>query len=210
MKIFKNNRKVSVESADTVVKKGAVQKLVVKGSWENCRWNERWLELCNGEIRYCWEEGGGIIDRIAAGAVACVKDFSQVQHGTNRRISNSDSQYSLRFQHQWTMAKFVLDSFSQKKLDPQELQRCFMITIKPGDSPGREYLFRAESTDEAVEWVKEIKRAISEAAPQPKSQVQLIRDWFWRLYHSHAFFVISTLLIGLNFTAFVYEAQVRD
>jgi hypothetical protein len=213
MQVFKKNRKV--EEWVDIEKKGAVQKLVVKGGWENCRWNERWLELSDGEIRYCWDEGGGVIDRIAAGATASVRDFSQTQdqRGTNRRINISESLYnmSMRIQQQWMLANFVLDSFSQKKLDSQELHRYFLITVTPGDSPGtgREYLFRAESTDDAVEWVHEIKRAISLAQPQPKSHVQTIRDWFWRLYHTRTFFIISTLLIGLNFMAFVYAAQVN-
>ena len=92
--------RVAHDSDSDSLKSAFVQKLVMKGEWEERRWNDRWLQLNGTEIRYCWEKDGRTIDRIQAQQITGVEllgdrvtSSNAIENGTS---SNGNSSPSIR------------------------------------------------------------------------------------------------------------------
>ena len=186
------------------LKKGAVQKLVLKGGWEDRRWNDRWLELSENEIRYCFEEGlpgetGKVIDHIKPAAVSRVQSLvSQAKDLYNIKSKNVPDENSI-----W-------DIVSSFKLDfPDELSACFLIATKSHDGAGREYLLRTTSIEETSDWIDKINRVVLAASPPPETFIGRLRRAIRKIYDSGFFRILVLILIFFNFMAFVYDTQVR-
>jgi hypothetical protein len=183
------------------VKKGAVQKLVVKGRWEDRRWNDRWLELDTSEIRYCWEEGKPI-DRMKAKSIECMSMVNADTAETENHANRSDRNLLLESTSIWNIV------LAQRQDFPEELSSCFLLATTSKESAGREYLLRTKSPSETSEWVREINSIIDNAQPPPETVISRIRGSVFRVYHSPPFRVLVLLLIALNFLAFIYDTQV--
>ena len=181
------------------LKKGAVQKLVLKGRWEDRRWNDRWLELDADEIRYCWEEGKPI-DRMKAECIQCMSMLNPDTAETKGHENKSNAHLILESTSIWNIVLAHRHDFS-------ELSTCFLLATTSKESAGREYLLRTTSPSETLEWVREISSIIDDARPPPETVISRIRGAVFRVYHSPPFRVLVLFLIALNFSAFIYDTQ---
>ena len=197
------------------VKKGPVQKLVLKGGWENRKWNDRWIELTKNGIRYCWKEGKRI-ENIYANSIKCVKHLNQDQDVNERRRSLGNGDHGRRSvdngisgKHMPTLSSiWPIILHHSREEDAGELQNGFFIQTFTGQHPGREYFFRTKSQEEASDWIQSIQTVMSEAALKPRTLYARARSEMLQVFDSDVFAIVTTLLIALNFFAYVYDTQV--
>ena len=187
------------------VRKGHVQKLVLKGGWDNRKWNDRWLEISKTELHYCWK-AGSIIDKIEANSVQCIKLLSQDHEAIEHRRSSENVGNGKHLPALTSIWPIIL---RHSRDHSEELRHGFFIQTVTGQHAGREYFFRTSTQDEASEWVDRIHAVMSEAATKPKSMFVTARDAARQLFDSNIYGVVTTLLISLNFAAYVYETQVQ-
>lgn len=190
-----------------VFQKGPVQKLVLKSGWENRKWNDRWIELLKGEFRYCWREGSPI-DCISASAISGIK----IWQDENRFNEPQDCAGALQETNLTSSAeniKSIWPKITAAGADQaDELQNGFLIQTVSGEHAGREYFFRTSSQEEALSWIASIKTMLKDAQPKPNTAYVTVRRITRCAFESMGFTIITTMLILLNFSAFVYDTQV--
>jgi hypothetical protein len=201
-------------------KSGPVQKLVLKGDWQGRKWNDRWLELGVGELRYCWKEGHQI-DRIAARSIQCIKTLDDPNGGLE--VCNSEEMQ----EEVQTMSSLSLGSFnssmknlaSVRSIWPMiarngveyryELENGFLLQTGGGNQIGREYFFRTNSRADSLRWIGWIKTMIRDAQPRPKTAYSIARTATRNVFETAGYTVVTTMLILLNFSAYVFDTQVH-
>ena len=200
-----NRGRAKVDAENNILRSGPVQKLVLKGPWDERRWNDRWLEMQRGLVKYQWFEGGDKpIDTIYAGNISCIRSVivEDQSIATNGGHANHPRKGSFK-------TPSVLDIVSgHTKDDTEELSSCFYLKSQADDSTYREYVFRVESPSQCKAWVEHIQKMIVAAAPPPITLAYRLRMLVHYIFHSRPFQVFVTLLIAVNFLAFVYAAQV--
>jgi hypothetical protein len=209
---LRRNFMVSPENAG-VLKKGPVEKLVLKGAWENRKWNDRWIELLKGEFRYCWKEGSRI-DSIAASSISSVKTLHDQNDGLeihDERLGDEDYVHSFPMNVKYwnaTTQSIWPTIVENSAEDMQELQNGFLLQTISGDHVGREYFFRTSTHEEAISWIGSIRAMVIAAQPRPKTAYTIARAVTRKIFQSPGFTIITTMLILLNFSAFVFDTQV--
>ena len=196
-----------IQNASNIQRSGMVQKLVLKDSWNERRWNVRWLEIHSDSLRYLQEEGDPQpIDDIPAAnipQVACIIGDG-LEHNVRERTFMSKGSGKLMFPATPVRDTVVAHANNHQ----EELRTCFYLMSHAADGTSREYVFRVESESRCRSWVTQIKQMIAEARPRPPSIFQRMRQWVHAVFHSRLFQILVTLLIALNFLAFIYIAQV--
>ncbi len=200
----------------TDLPKGPVQRLVVSdGSWQDRRWNERWLaaEVGNNgskpvsfqfmELCYYSEDNGQLIHRISSEEICTVKvinDQSQRQNDLKAIDSFNVGDNQLADSKLWSI---VLNHFD----DFDDLQYGFLIITRPrGNAKAKEYFFKARTAGECKTWVELITKMID------SNKIQT--HWFSKVrsscrgfYHSTKFQIAAGLMIYVNFITNVIAAQ---
>jgi hypothetical protein len=184
LSLFHRGR-IKNEAENSIIRSGAVQKLVLKGSWDERRWNDRWLEIHKGLLKYQWFEGGDKpIDTIAAlniPHVACI--IENASDGSNVPI-NSARNGSFKLSS-------VLDTVCNHLKDhSEELGSCFYLKSQVDDGTFREYVFRVGSPEECKLWVEQIRSMIVDAKPPPLTLIRRFRNLVHSVFHSRPFQVL--------------------
>lgn len=184
--------------------KGKVQKLVIKtGSWEDRKWNDRFLEIRGSTVQYCfWQNGivGKVIDKIEVLHITRLSAFSM-------DLSDALDQLNLSIS-----ASFPQATWQQIVQNTAELcgvlQNCFLIRVESGNRMVRDYVIRTSTVEEAKLWVETIKKMVVHYSPPPQSILSQSRRILRPIIDSIAVQVFFGLIICLNFIAFMYETQV--
>ena len=190
---------------EAFVRKGPVQKLVLKGGWSNRKWNDRWIELSKHELHYCWKAGKGI-DRIDLKSIQCVKLLNQDSEALEHRHSFENGENSKRLPLLSSTWPIILH---HSRENAAELQNGFFLQTNAGQHAGREYFFRTRTQEEASEWISSIQTVMADAAARHKTLYGIARNTARRVFDSNLYAVLTTLLIALNFFLYVYYTQVR-
>jgi hypothetical protein len=206
MKSFRSTFRVSPLQQGGCINKGAVEKLVLKGGWEQRKWNRRYLEIDKTDIKYGWYEGSEHIEKISATSIthitAVFQDGRISAPRELKEVSDNNRHNNLILKSIWP----VLTELSSECAE--ELRNAFYVRICTTDQAGREYIFRTSNQQEMLSWVQSIMDMIAEAAPQPKTLPAKIRKAVRVAFDSTPFRVATTLLIALNFSSSVYQTQV--
>ena len=209
---FRRNFRVSPGNPGAC-KKGPVQKLVLKGSWEQRKWIDRWIELDRiaGVFRYCFKEGSHI-DTIAASSVKCIRTFQDqnggLPHSTGEVQDFFPSSSSMNEKNCPTIKSIWPSIIENSSENYNELEHGFLIQTITGEHAGREYFFRTNTQEEALYWIESIRSMIRDAQPRPRTAYSIARSTARQIFESLAFTVITTMLILLNFSAYVFDTQV--
>ena len=195
------SRRVAPEN---FVRKGPVQKLVLKGGWDNRKWNDRWIEISDSEFFYCWK-AGSVIDKVQADSIQCVKLLNQDETLDRRR----SFQVAKSSKHLPSLSSIWPILVHHSRVDAEELQNGFFIQTGVGQHAGREYFFRARTQEEASAWIKSIQALMASGVAKPKSLYAITRSTMRKVFDSNVYGVVTVLLIALNFFAYVYETQAR-
>ena len=203
---FLRRPRIHNEPVDPVLKDCTVQKLVLKGAWEDRRWNDRRLILYKNRVCYLWNKGEKIIDQISA------ENISQLaaMYEEMNQLGAPASSPHLRKGRSFVSETSIWDTVLLNRTDHEdELKNCFLLRTQATDGTRREYVFRTESQEDTLSWVEQTRRIVEAATPPPLSLVGRFRRAVRDVFHSKPFQILVTLLITLNFLSFIYVAQAR-
>jgi hypothetical protein len=181
------------------LKDGAIQKLVLKAVWGERRWNDRRLVLYKNKVCYMWNRGDKAgdkpIDQIKAGDITHLAAMYEETNHTSSPVGSP----ALRKSHSFAVdAISIWDTVSLHRHEhAEELQSCFLLRTQAADGTRREYVFRAETQEDARSWVEQLRGIVEAAKPPPISLLGRFRRGVYDVFHSKPFQVFILNPISL-------------
>jgi len=199
--------RVAPSEEPLVLKREFVRKLAYKGDWESRRWNDRWLELRRGGLRYGFHsKDAKEIDYIRASSIrfSCMIVDGEPDFWPDPTTRRSISGRTFAETSLWGKLQAIKMDFVS------ELKAAFFVrSHNDHSSATKDHVFVCGSVEEAKDWVVQIRRIVDLAKPPPEHWLRRSRRIVRTIFEHSYFEIVVNLLIALNFMAFIYQTQVK-